>query len=137
MKAKPFVKWVGGKGQLIKQLEALLPADFDRWENVTYIEQNCKQVVLYYNVMTQAKAVIETIEKLGGIATLNQINQHIFEIEECEWKTKTPFASVRRIVQQTNGIYKIKPGLYALESHRKQLESTTAASMEPSPVAPS
>ena len=38
MKAKPFIKWVGGKGQLIDQLEALLPADFDRWENVTYIE---------------------------------------------------------------------------------------------------
>jgi DNA adenine methylase len=38
MKAKPFVKWVGGKSQLIEQLEALLPADFDSWENVTYIE---------------------------------------------------------------------------------------------------
>lgn len=38
MKAKPFVKWVGGKTQLIEQLEALLPADFDKWENVTYIE---------------------------------------------------------------------------------------------------
>ena len=36
MKAKPFVKWVGGKTQLIEQLEALLPADFDKWENVTY-----------------------------------------------------------------------------------------------------
>lgn len=23
-KAKPFIKWVGGKGQLIEQLEALL-----------------------------------------------------------------------------------------------------------------
>lgn len=72
--------------------------------------------------MTQAQAVIETIDKLGGIATLNQINQHIFEIKDCVWKTKTPFASVRRIVQLTNGIYKIKPGLYALETHRKQLE---------------
>ncbi len=38
MKAKPFVKWVGGKTQLIDQLEALLPADFNQWENVTYIE---------------------------------------------------------------------------------------------------
>ena len=38
MKAKPFVKWVGGKTQLIEQLEAQLPADFDAWENVTYIE---------------------------------------------------------------------------------------------------
>ena len=72
--------------------------------------------------MTQAQAVIETIDKLGGIATLSQINQHVFEVEDCLWKTKTPFASVRRIVQQTKGIYKIKPGLYALETHRKQLE---------------
>lgn len=37
-KAKPFIKWVGGKGQLIEQLEALLPADFAERENVTYIE---------------------------------------------------------------------------------------------------
>lgn len=37
-KAKPFIKWVGGKGQLIEQLEALLPADFAERENLTYIE---------------------------------------------------------------------------------------------------
>ncbi len=37
-KAKPFIKWVGGKGQLIEQLEALLPADFSEKENITYIE---------------------------------------------------------------------------------------------------
>lgn len=37
-KAKPFIKWVGGKGQLIEQLDAQLPADFGNWENVTYIE---------------------------------------------------------------------------------------------------
>lgn len=37
-KAKPFVKWVGGKGQLIEQLEALLPADFAERESTTYIE---------------------------------------------------------------------------------------------------
>ena len=37
-KARPFIKWVGGKSQLIEQLEAQLPADFDNWENVTYIE---------------------------------------------------------------------------------------------------
>ena len=37
-KAKPFIKWVGGKTQLIEQLEALLPADFSEREDVTYIE---------------------------------------------------------------------------------------------------
>ena len=37
-KAKPFIKWVGGKSQLIEQLDAQLPADFGNWGNVTYIE---------------------------------------------------------------------------------------------------
>ena len=36
--AKPFIKWVGGKGQLISQLDDLLPLDFRQWEDVTYIE---------------------------------------------------------------------------------------------------
>lgn len=38
MKAKPFIKWVGGKGQLIEQLDSQLPADFDKWHDATYIE---------------------------------------------------------------------------------------------------
>ena len=38
VKAKPFIKWVGGKSQLIEQLDAQLPADFDSLEDVTYIE---------------------------------------------------------------------------------------------------
>lgn len=37
-KAKPFIKWVGGKTQLLEQLDARLPADFGNRENVTYIE---------------------------------------------------------------------------------------------------
>lgn len=36
--AKPFIKWVGGKTQLLGQLESLLPAEFDGWSDVTYIE---------------------------------------------------------------------------------------------------
>lgn len=38
LKAKPFIKWVGGKTQLIDQIDKQLPADFDSWDNVTYIE---------------------------------------------------------------------------------------------------
>jgi DNA adenine methylase len=37
-KAKPFIKWVGGKSQLIEQLDAQLPANFGEWDDVTYIE---------------------------------------------------------------------------------------------------
>lgn len=73
--------------------------------------------------MKQYEAVKVTIEKLGGLATLNQINQHVFEVQDCEWKSKTPFASIRRIVRNTLGIYRIKPGLYALEEFRHDLES--------------
>ena len=72
--------------------------------------------------MKQYEAVILTLEKLGGVATLGELNHEVFKIEECEWKTKTPFASIRRIVQQRKEIYKIKPGLYGLEQFRKENE---------------
>ena len=37
-KAKPFIKWAGGKGQLLEQLDAYLPEDFGDRRNITYIE---------------------------------------------------------------------------------------------------
>jgi len=40
-----------------------------------------------------------------------------------EWKTKTPFASIRRIVQDERFFFKIKPGLWALHSYRGKLPS--------------
>ena len=36
--AKPFIKWAGGKGNLLQKLDVLLPTGFDDLENVTYIE---------------------------------------------------------------------------------------------------
>jgi len=36
--ARPFVKWAGGKTQLIGEIEKLLPADFAKREGATYIE---------------------------------------------------------------------------------------------------
>lgn len=38
IKAKPFIKWVGGKGQLISTLEKFLPKQLANLEDVTYIE---------------------------------------------------------------------------------------------------
>ena len=37
MRAKPFIKWAGGKGQLLSQLEQYLPAQIDG-SPLTYIE---------------------------------------------------------------------------------------------------
>ncbi len=73
--------------------------------------------------MKQNEAVILTLEKLGGVATLGQLNQEVFKISNCEWKTKTPFASIRRIVQLDKSIYKIKPGLYGLTKFKTTNES--------------
>lgn len=73
--------------------------------------------------MKQYEAVIATLERLGGVATLGELNKEVFKIKECEWKTKTPFASIRRIVQVNENMYKIKPGLWALKSHQKELEA--------------
>lgn len=73
--------------------------------------------------MKQNEAVIETIEKLGGIATLGNLYQEVFKIEECTWNTRTPFASIRRIVQENKNIYKIKPGLYALTKYKEKFQA--------------
>ena len=38
MEGKPFIKWAGGKGQLLEQLSALLPKDFAERKDVVYVE---------------------------------------------------------------------------------------------------
>ena len=71
--------------------------------------------------MKQYEAVIEAMKQNGGYATLGQLYQNALEIPDCEWKTKTPFASIRRIVQNRKEIFKIRPGLWALESEREKV----------------
>lgn len=73
--------------------------------------------------MNQQEAVVQTIERLGGMATLGQLYEEVFKIRECKWGTKTPLASIRRIVQLHPAIYKIRPGLYGLVSKKKEHEA--------------
>ncbi|MEM9953494.1 MAG: hypothetical protein AAF846_17940 [Chloroflexota bacterium] len=84
--------------------------------------------------MTQYEQVISALEANGGYATLGQL-YHM--IDFTSWGTKTPQASVRRIVQMRSEIFKIRPGLWALESYRDKLppqifpsEATTEAQSE-------
>jgi len=71
--------------------------------------------------MKQYEAVIKVMEENGGFATLGHLYQNVLKIKNCEWKTKTPFASIRRIVQDDRFFFKIKPGLWALKSFKDKL----------------
>ena len=68
--------------------------------------------------MKQADAVYQAIKQQGGVSTLGTLYHTAMRVPDCEWKTKTPFASVRRIVQEDDRFFKIKPGLWALEENR-------------------
>ena len=71
--------------------------------------------------MKQYEAVIKVMEEKSGYATLGLLYQEVLKIPGIVWKTKTPFASIRRIVQDGRFFFKIKPGLWALKSHKNNL----------------
>ena len=94
--AKPFIKWVGGKGQLLQQLERQLPTDLHE-EEFTYIEpfvgggamlfymlqnfMNIKQVVIndINRNLTEAYRVIKQ-EPEGLVHRLKHIEQQYLNI---------------------------------------------------------
>lgn len=104
MSRKPFVKWVGGKSQLTEQLEALLPADFDNRNNVTYIEpfvgggamlfymlENHRNVIAHAvinDVNTKLIGCYETIRDFPNllIESLSQIQEQYYALESEEEK---------------------------------------------------
>lgn len=55
--AKPFVKWAGGKGNLLQKLEALLPTDFDDLQNVTYIEPFVGGGAMLFHMLQRHKCI--------------------------------------------------------------------------------
>ncbi|MBO7316458.1 MAG: hypothetical protein J6U44_04775 [Paludibacteraceae bacterium] len=67
---------------------------------------------------TQEVQVIEKLREEGGCATLRRLNEIV---DFSFWKTKTPEASIRRIVQNSNQIFRIQPGLWALQEMREEI----------------
>lgn len=68
--------------------------------------------------MKQYEQVIEVMKINDGYATLGFLNQ---KVDVSNWKTQTPYASIRRIVQDKRFFFKIKPGLWALNEYRNQI----------------
>ncbi|MDR1492654.1 MAG: hypothetical protein LBT05_08025 [Planctomycetaceae bacterium] len=68
--------------------------------------------------MNQTEIVIDAMRQNGGYATFGQLNTLVdFSL----WKTKTPYASVRRIVQKNSNFFKIRPGLWALTEFKDEV----------------
>jgi hypothetical protein len=71
--------------------------------------------------MKQHEAVIQAMKESGGYATFGQLYQAVPKIPDCKWETKTPFASIRRIVQTHDEFFKVRPGLWALTSEKEKV----------------
>ena len=71
--------------------------------------------------MRQYEAVIKIMEENGGYSTLNFLYEKALKVPNVIWKTKTPFATIRRIVQDERFFFKIKPGLWALKTYKNKL----------------
>lgn len=84
--------------------------------------------------MKQYEAVIIALERLGGQATLADLYRETMNVEGAQWETKTPFASIRRIVQQRPEIFRVRPGLWALKSYQKKLGLVENADKDKSQV---
>lgn len=67
--AKPFVKWAGGKGNLLETLEVLLPADFDDLQNVTYIEPFVGGGAMLFHMLNNHKNIRRVV--------INDINKDL------------------------------------------------------------
>jgi hypothetical protein len=61
---------------------------------------------------SQRDQVIEAMKANGGYATFGQLNRLV---DFANWGTKTPQASIRRIVQANDAFFRIRPGLWALK----------------------
>lgn len=72
-------------------------------------------------LMHQYEAVERVMAENDGYATLKHLYEQAPHVEGSEWGTKTPNASIRRIVQTRDLFFKVRPGLWALEEWREDL----------------
>lgn len=68
--------------------------------------------------MKQKEYVIEAMRRNGGYATLQKLNG---TVDFSEWGTKTPYASIRRIVQTNKEFFRIQTGLWGLSDEKDEI----------------
>ncbi len=93
--ARPFVKWAGGKGNLVHKLEAMLPANFDNFNNLTYIEPFVGGGAMLFHILHHHKCIRR--------AVINDINQdliHCYQLIK-----KEPKILIERLRDIENNYY--------------------------------
>lgn len=66
----------------------------------------------------QKDDVLKAFEKIGQMATLSEL----YRVADTKnWGTKTPFATIRRILQTNSEFFKIQPGLWGLSSKKSEI----------------
>lgn len=95
---KPFIKWVGGKGQLIPQIESYLPFDFSQWNDVTYIEPFVGGGAMLFQML----AKYTNIKK----AVINDINPYLCQ---CYTVLRDKPNELINILQDIEHYYKCLP----------------------------
>lgn len=79
--------------------------------------------------MRQHEAVAEVMRRNGGYATLATLYREATRIPGAQWGTRTPFASIRRIVQTRPEFFRIRPGLWGLAKLRPQIDEALKAGL--------
>lgn len=103
--AKPFLKWAGGKGQLLTTLEPLLPPRIAEMENLTYIEPFIGGGAMLFFML----------QKFGNIrkAVINDLNPNLCRAYATV--KETPERLIRRLAEIQKEYYSI-----AAEEDRKE-----------------
>lgn len=116
--AKPFIKWVGGKTQLLSTIENLLPSNFINLENLTYIEPFIGGGAMLFFMLQRfpniEKAVVNdlnpdlvraysTVKNMPEslVVALNQIQKEFLSINE-EENRKEFYLNIRQRFNEGN-----------------------------------
>ncbi len=91
IKAKPFIKWVGGKTQLIASIENSLPKSFVEQNNVTYIEPFVGGGAVMFWILQQYPNITK--------AVVNDINPDLTAAYKTIKETPVELVRILKIIQ--------------------------------------
>ncbi|MDD4218103.1 MAG: DNA adenine methylase [Bacteroidales bacterium] len=91
IKAKPFVKWVGGKTQLINSIEKTLPKNFHKQKGLTYLEPFVGGGAILFWILQQYPNITK--------AVINDINPDLISAYKTIKETPDELVKTLRLIQ--------------------------------------